>query len=268
MAGAFVLGALDAGRGRRRARPPRDLRRRPRRDRRARRRPAGPRRERAGRRAAGRPEGTDHGGRGRGPGGTRGRDRGPERPLPRRLPKPPRSAREAGRSAESSPRPPAARRDAPGPTPFPSADERAHARRAGASTGTWVLRIAAVARDRACSAAGTCSCRTSSTPRNAYEQSVAAVLDVAAQPGSHDRDPDRGGRQRRVRPGRDQRVRCGHASRCRTSPRRAAAPSIRPGRSVATASRSRSATSRSGNDGTAIARGDRCRRPRRASSWR
>ena len=40
----------------------------------------------------------------------------------------------------------------------------------------------------------------------AYQQNVAAVLDVAAQPGLHDRDPDRGRRHRRVRPGRDQRL--------------------------------------------------------------
>jgi anti-sigma-K factor RskA len=69
------------------------------------------------------------------------------------------------------------------PTPFPSADERT-ARRSGASAGSWVLRIAAVL---AIVLLGGWNLLLQSqvNPANAYEQSVAAVLDVAAQPGSH-----------------------------------------------------------------------------------
>ncbi len=72
---------------------------------------------------------------------------------------------------------------APAPTPFPTADERA-ARRSGASTGSWVLRIAAVL---AIVLLGGWNLllQNQVNTANAYEQSVAEVLDVASQPGSH-----------------------------------------------------------------------------------
>jgi anti-sigma-K factor RskA len=68
------------------------------------------------------------------------------------------------------------------PRPFPTADERV-ARRPRSSTGTWLLRIAAVV---ALVALGGWNLLLQSqlNAAEAYEQSVAAVLDVAAQQGS------------------------------------------------------------------------------------
>jgi anti-sigma-K factor RskA len=68
------------------------------------------------------------------------------------------------------------------PTPFPTADERA-ARRSRSSTGTWLLRIAAVV---ALVALGGWNLllQNQLNAAEAYEQSVAAVLDAAAEPGS------------------------------------------------------------------------------------
>jgi len=68
------------------------------------------------------------------------------------------------------------------PTPFPSADERT-ARRARTSTGTWILRAAAVIAIVALGA-WNLLLQNQLNASQAYEQSVAAVLDVAAQPGS------------------------------------------------------------------------------------
>jgi hypothetical protein len=68
------------------------------------------------------------------------------------------------------------------PVAFPTATERA-ARRTRAGTGTWLLRIAAIF---AIAVLGTWNLLLQndlSTARS-YEQNVAAVLDVAAQPGS------------------------------------------------------------------------------------
>jgi anti-sigma-K factor RskA len=69
------------------------------------------------------------------------------------------------------------------PTPFPSGTERA-ARRTRVSAGTWVLRIAAVL---AIVLLGGWNLLLQGQLNAAktYEQSVATVLDVAAQPGSH-----------------------------------------------------------------------------------
>ena len=58
-----------------------------------------------------------------------------------------------------------------------------------------------------CSAAGTCCSRASSTPRRRTEQSVAAVLDVAAAARVADGDPDRRGWRRPRRAGGRQRRR-------------------------------------------------------------
>jgi anti-sigma-K factor RskA len=68
------------------------------------------------------------------------------------------------------------------PTAFPSAEERT-ARRARTSRGTWILRAAAVL---AIVALGGWNLllQNQLNASQAYEQSVAAVLDVAAQPGS------------------------------------------------------------------------------------
>jgi anti-sigma-K factor RskA len=68
------------------------------------------------------------------------------------------------------------------PTAFPSADERA-ARRRRTSTGSWILRIAAVI---AIVALGGWNLllRNQLDSAQSYEQSVAAVIDVASQPGS------------------------------------------------------------------------------------
>ena len=68
------------------------------------------------------------------------------------------------------------------PTPFPTAPGRSAAR-TGDSTGRWLLRIAAVV---AIVALGGWSLllQNQLNAARAYEQSVAAVLDVASQPGS------------------------------------------------------------------------------------
>jgi anti-sigma-K factor RskA len=70
----------------------------------------------------------------------------------------------------------------PVPIPFPSASERT-ARRTRTSTGTWILRIAAVL---AIVALGGWNLllQNQLNASQAYERSVAAVLDAAAQPGS------------------------------------------------------------------------------------
>ena len=206
-------------------------------------------------------EGTDHGGRGRGPGGTRGRAEG-------------RSAR--GRGGRRDRRPRRSRRSPVAPRP-PQPPERPLRRRSraptneppaarGASTGTWVLRIAAVL---AIVLLGGWNLLLQGqlNTANAYEQSVAAVLDVAAQPGSHDRDPDRGRRQRRVRPGRDQRV--GRRQHRDAGPRRDERQHRlhRMGdRGRRRAGRARRLHGRQQRHG--IARGDRCPDARPASSWR
>lgn len=93
------------------------------------------------------------------------------------------TAPETGVTPAAPPVAAAAAAAAPAPTPFPSADERT-ARRSGASAGSWVLRIAAVL---AIVLLGGWNLLLQSQVKtaNAYEQSVATVLDVAAQPGSH-----------------------------------------------------------------------------------
>jgi hypothetical protein len=89
----------------------------------------------------------------------------------------PEATADAGPTAASGPT-----ASAPEPTPFPSASERT-ARRARASTGTWLLRIAA-----AVAIIGLVGwnlvLQNQLNATEAYQRSVAAVLDVAAQPGS------------------------------------------------------------------------------------
>jgi anti-sigma-K factor RskA len=71
---------------------------------------------------------------------------------------------------------------APEPTPFPTASERT-ARRTRASTGTWLLRIAAVVAIIGL-AGWNLLLQNQLNATEAYQRSVAAVIDVAAQPGS------------------------------------------------------------------------------------
>ena len=71
---------------------------------------------------------------------------------------------------------------APEPTPFPSASERTE-RKAGTSTGTWILRIAAVVAIVGL-AGWNLLLQNQLNATQAYQDSVAAVIDVAAQPGS------------------------------------------------------------------------------------
>ena len=84
------------------------------------------------------------------------------------------------RTAASAPPAPAA--PSPVPIPFPNEAERT-ARRTRTSTGTWILRIAAVL---AIVALGGWNLllQNQLNASQAYERSVAAVLDAAAQPGS------------------------------------------------------------------------------------
>ena len=70
----------------------------------------------------------------------------------------------------------------PVPIPFPSESERT-ARRTRASTGTWILRIAAVVAIIAL-AGWNVRLQNQLNASEAYQRSVAAVLDAAAQPGS------------------------------------------------------------------------------------
>jgi anti-sigma-K factor RskA len=86
------------------------------------------------------------------------------------------------RTARPSDVAPTAAPTVPEPTAFPTPAER-DVRRARTSTGTWVLRAAAVL---AIVALGGWNLllQNQLTAAQAYEQSVAAVLDVAAQPGS------------------------------------------------------------------------------------
>ena len=87
----------------------------------------------------------------------------------------------AGRADTPAPVP-AASTSTPEPTPFPTAAER-DARRSRTSAGTWVVRIAAVL---AIVLLGGWNLLLQGQLNAAqtYEQNVAAVLDVAAQPGS------------------------------------------------------------------------------------
>ena len=68
------------------------------------------------------------------------------------------------------------------PIPFPTAEERA-ARRAGTSTGGWLLRIAAVLAI-AILGGWNLLLQNDLNAARSYEQNVAAVLDAAAEPGS------------------------------------------------------------------------------------
>jgi anti-sigma-K factor RskA len=85
-----------------------------------------------------------------------------------------------GAGAESAPPSPAA--PAAAPIAFPGPAER-ETRRRGATAATWVLRIAAVVAIVALGATNLVL-RNQLSAAEAYEQSVAQVLDVAAQPGS------------------------------------------------------------------------------------
>ena len=71
---------------------------------------------------------------------------------------------------------------APAPIAFPAADERA-ARRSPASTGTWLIRIAAVL-VIAVLGGWNLLLQSDLSSARSYQQGVAAVLDAAAQPGS------------------------------------------------------------------------------------
>jgi anti-sigma-K factor RskA len=71
---------------------------------------------------------------------------------------------------------------APEPTPFPSASERT-ARKGRTSTGTWILRIAAVVAIVGL-AGWNLLLQNQLNATEAYQRSVAAVIDVAVQPGS------------------------------------------------------------------------------------
>jgi anti-sigma-K factor RskA len=71
---------------------------------------------------------------------------------------------------------------APEPTPFPSASERTE-RKARTSTGTWILRIAAVVAIVGL-AGWNLLLQNQLNATEAYQRSVAAVIDVAVQPGS------------------------------------------------------------------------------------
>ena len=71
---------------------------------------------------------------------------------------------------------------APQPTPFPSVSERTE-RRARTSAGTWILRIAAVV--AIVGVAGwNLLLQNQLNATEAYQRSIAAVIDVAAEPGS------------------------------------------------------------------------------------
>ena len=70
----------------------------------------------------------------------------------------------------------------PEPTPFPSASERTE-RKARTSTGSWILRIAAVVAIVGL-AGWNLLLQNQLNATEAYQRSVAAVIDVAAQPGS------------------------------------------------------------------------------------
>jgi len=71
---------------------------------------------------------------------------------------------------------------APQPTPFPSVSERIE-RRAPTSTGTWILRIAAVVAIVGL-AGWNLLLQNQLNATEAYQRSIAAVIDVAAEPGS------------------------------------------------------------------------------------
>jgi anti-sigma-K factor RskA len=86
------------------------------------------------------------------------------------------------RTAAVTPTAPTPAAPSPVPIPFPNESERT-ARRTRTSTGTWILRIAAVL---AIVALGGWNLwlQNQLTASQAYERSVAAVLDAAAKPGS------------------------------------------------------------------------------------
>ena len=71
---------------------------------------------------------------------------------------------------------------APQPTPFPSVSERTE-RRARTSAGTWILRIAAVVAIVGL-AGWNLLLQNQLNTTEAYQRSIAAVIDVAAEPGS------------------------------------------------------------------------------------
>ncbi len=111
----------------------------------------------------------------------------------------------------------------PTPIPFPSTTER-EARavdRTRTSPATWVLRIAAVL---AIVVLGGWNLLLQGqvNASKTYEENVAAVLDVAAQPGSLTADPPPAGRKRSGRPGRGEPGWRGHDgdARPRTDDRR------------------------------------------------
>jgi anti-sigma-K factor RskA len=92
---------------------------------------------------------------------------------------PPRPAAAPTQTASAAPA-----TGSPVPTSFPSADERdARAARSRASAGTWVVRIAAVIAI-AVLAGWNLLLQAQLRDSQAYDQQVATVLNVAAQPGS------------------------------------------------------------------------------------
>ena len=120
-------------------------------------------------------------------------------------------------------------RAGPAPIPFPSTTER-EARavdRTRTSPATWVLRIAAVL---AIVVLGGWNLLLQGqvNASKTYEENVAAVLDVAAQPGSLTAILT-AGRKRSGRPGRGERRLARSRWRCATSRRRPATRSTRPG---------------------------------------
>ena len=127
-------------------------------------------------------------------------------PVPRRRPSRPR------------PRPPPSRRSRGAGGPGRATDLDRHlgaAHRGGRSRSSR-------------SVAGTCCSSDQLNAAQAYEQTVAAVLDVAGQPGSLTAILTADGGTG-LRAGRGQRVGRRSRSRCRTSPRRPAATVYRPG---------------------------------------
>ena len=136
---------------------------------------------------------------------------------------------------------------APEPTPFPSASERT-ARQPARPPGPGSCASPRSSRSSAL-AGWNLLLQNQLNATEAYQRSVAAVLDVAAQPGSLTAilTPADGTGSGLAAVGADGKVTLALA----TSRRPAGAPSTRPGRSVAMASRSRSATSRSAATGRA-----------------
>jgi hypothetical protein len=92
------------------------------------------------------------------------------------------AARRGAAAAAPAPATPASSVAPTAPVAFPTAEERV-ARRARASTGTWLLRIAAVLAIAMLGGWNLLLQNDLSAARS-YQQSVAAVLDAAARPGS------------------------------------------------------------------------------------